>query len=68
MSKEEQLFRDAVADDESQASRVGLCYLLNDAQNDYGIKLFAYHSCLLGVQPTNVTRMASQCANGFCRS
>jgi hypothetical protein len=40
VSKDEELFEEAVMDAEAQKARERLCRLLNDALNDYGIKLF----------------------------
>jgi hypothetical protein len=48
MSKEEELFREAVMNEEAQESRERLCRLLNDALNDYGIKLFAIGNAIAG--------------------
>ena len=41
MSKEEEFYKEAIVDEVAQGARVRLCYRLNDALNDYGIKLFA---------------------------
>jgi hypothetical protein len=48
MSREEELFKEAVTDEEAQGARVRLCYLLNDALNDYGIKLFVTGNAIAG--------------------
>jgi hypothetical protein len=48
MSKEEELFKEAVMDEQAQEARERLCRRLNDALNDYGIKLFVIGNAIAG--------------------
>jgi len=41
MTKEEEVFKEAIMDQEAQTARELLCARVNDALNDYGLKLFA---------------------------
>jgi hypothetical protein len=48
MTKEEEAFKEGVKDKKAQAVRVRLCAQLNEALNDYGLKIFAAGNAIGG--------------------
>jgi len=48
MDNGEQLYTEAVTNEEAQTARAQLCHVLADALNDYGVKLFAAGNAIAG--------------------